>query len=156
MLSVERHFVGKDASGQPVVVPVRVNLDRSFGRASRQPPKTEPPLPPATSLEPQDLKTLVGRWEGYYRIPEYRIPIEAVIHEDGSVDVGENDPVTNRYRVTLSVRNGRVWSYTRNAIELTYHQGGGRSVLAGQITAVTGGSGAARFPLWLERTGSLP
>jgi hypothetical protein len=58
--------------------------------------------------------------------------------------------------VTLSVRNGRVWSYSRNAAELTYHQGGGRSVLVGQITAVTGPSGAAQLPVWLERTGSLP
>jgi hypothetical protein len=70
MLSVERHFVGKDANGQTVVVPVRVNLERSFGHAC-QPPRAEPPTPPATSLEPQDLKALVGPLGGL--LPDSRV-----------------------------------------------------------------------------------
>jgi hypothetical protein len=151
-LAMERRFVGKDAQGRTVVVPVRVVLDRSFGRTSRQPPKTES-TPPARSLQPQDLRILAGRWEGYYRTPDYQIPIEAVIRDDGSVEFGENDPVTNRFRRTLSVREGRVGYVARESIELTYHEGGGRSVLAGHLTL---SDASTRLPIWLERTGSLP
>jgi hypothetical protein len=152
---VEKHFVGKDPQGHAVVVPVRVVLDRSFGRASRQPARSEPPTPPAQSRQPQDLKTLAGRWEGYYRASDFQIPIEAVIGDDGSVEFGENDPVTNRFRRMLSVREGRV-SYvaTGDTAEFTYHEGGGRRVLAGHLGLGTSGAGSDRFPIWLERTGS--
>ena len=155
-LTMERHFIGKDPQGQAVVVPVRVALDRSFGRKSRQPSRGELATPPAKSLQPQDLKSLAGRWEGYYRTRNFEIPIEAIIREDGSVDVGEYDPVTNRFRRTLSVREGRVWVSARDTIELTYHEGGGRYVLAGHLIPATGADAAARLPMWLERTASPP
>jgi hypothetical protein len=153
-LAMERQFIGKDSGGRAIVVPVRVVLDRSFGRASRQPPRSIPSAPPMKSLEPPDLRSLVGRWEGYYQTPGFQIPIEAVIGENGSVEFGENDPVTNRFRGTVSVRDGRVWYAARDTAEFTYHEGGGRHVLAGHLTP--GGGGSTRIPVWLERTGSAP
>jgi hypothetical protein len=82
-LTMERQFIGKDSRGQAIAIAVRVVLDRSFGRASRQPPKSSPPAPPAKSLQPQDLRSLAGRWEGYYQAPGFQIPIDAVIRDDG-------------------------------------------------------------------------
>ncbi|HSE95605.1 MAG TPA: DUF4189 domain-containing protein [Methylomirabilota bacterium] len=150
-LALERRFIGTDSRGQTVVVPVRVVLDRSFGRASRQPSKIQQPDPPARSLQAQDLPTLAGRWEGYYRIAEFAIPVEAVIHGDGSVEFGENDPVTNRFRGTIGIREGGLWYAGRDAAGLTYHEGAGRQLLVGHLRPQRGDA----IPVRLERIGSL-
>jgi len=81
-VTVERRFIGKDANGQTIVVPVRVNLHRGFGRPSRQPRSPAPPLPPARQLQATDLTGLAGRWEGYYQSAEFLVPAEATIGED--------------------------------------------------------------------------
>ncbi len=155
-LAMQRQFIGKDSRGHDVAVSVRVVLDRGFGRGSRQPPQSAPPAPPAKLLQSPDLKSLAGRWEGYYQVPGFQIPIEALIRDDGSVEFGEHDPVTNRFRGTLSVREGRVWYAARDTAEFTYHEGGGRHVLVGHLTPGTGGGAAARVPIWFERTSSAP
>jgi hypothetical protein len=153
-LTMERRFIGKDTDGNVIVVPVRVVLDRSFGRASRQPPKSLPPTPPATALEPPTLRTLAGRWAGYFQTSVFQVPIEAIIRDDGSVEFGENDPVTNRFRGTLRVQGGRVFYVARDTADFTYHEGGGRHVLTGHLTP--GGGASTRIPMWLERLGSVP
>jgi hypothetical protein len=155
-LTMQRQFIGTDSRGQAVVVPVQVVLDRSFGRASRQPPNSPPATPPAKILQSSDLKSLAGRWEGYYQTGAFQIPIEALIRDDGSVEFGENDPVTNRFRGTLSVREGRVQYAGRDTAEFTYHEGGGRHVLVGHLTPGTGGEASNRVPMWFERTGPAP
>jgi hypothetical protein len=152
-LTMERRFIGKDAGGNAIVVPVRVVLDRSFGRASRQPPKSLPPTPPMTALEPT-LRNLVGRWEGYVQTSVFQIPIEAVIRDDGTVEFGENDPVTNRFRGTLRLQGVQVSYVGRDTAEFTHHEGDGRHVLTGHLTP--GGGGSTRVPMWLERIGSAP
>jgi CheY-like chemotaxis protein len=65
------------------------------------------------------------------------------------VEVGENDPVTNRFRGTLSVREGRVQYAGRGTAEFTYHEGGGRHVLVGHLTPGTGGEASNRVRQYL-------
>lgn len=133
-LTVERRFVGKDPGGQPVVVPITVVVDRSFGRPSRQPRSPEPPLPPVKSLRAEDLKSLAGRWQGFYWTGQFHLPVEALIRENGAVEFGENDPVTDRLRRTFSIRDGRVgWYSGRDTAEFMLHEAGGRRLLVGEL-----------------------
>lgn len=155
-LTIENRFVGKDSAGQAIVVPVRVAMDRSFGRASRQPPRPEPPTPPAKPLQAQDLASLAGRWAGYYRSATFAVPLEALVRADGSVEFEENDPVTNTFRRQLTVRNGKLTYTGRDSGELAYHENAERRMLVGQITYRTAGGGSGQMPLWLERTGDVP
>ena len=128
-LTVERRFIGKDARGDSVTITVRVMLDRSFGQLSRRSILPDMPLPSSRMLEPGELQKLAGRWEGYYEVADFRVPLEAVVSQDGSADIGENDPVTNRFRAVLSVRDGRVWFAARETGTLTLHEGDGKRVL---------------------------
>jgi hypothetical protein len=155
-LTIEDRFVGKDSQGQAVAVPVRAILDRTFGRASRQPPRPEPPPLPAKALQAQDLGGLAGRWEGYARLGAFMVPIETVVHEDGSAEFGENDPVTYRSRGRLTVRNGKAWLTGRESAELAYHEDAGRRMLGGSLTYPTTAGGSNRLPVWLERVGPVP
>src|SRR5262245_46273217 len=108
-LTIERRFIGRDANGRAIVVPVRMELHQGFGRRSRQPASSEAPLPPARQLQATDLAGLAGRWEGYYdQSNGFHVPVEAAIREDGTVEFAENDPVTNRFRRSLSIRDGRL------------------------------------------------
>lgn len=155
-LTIEDRFVGKDSQGQAVAVPVRAILDRAFGRASRQPSRPEPPLMPAKALQAQDLGGLAGRWEGYARLGAFMVPIETVVHEDGSAEFGENDPVTYRSRGRVTVRDGKAWLTGRESAELAYHEDAGRRILVGSLTYPTTAGGSSRLPVWLERVGPVP
>lgn len=150
-VTIERRFIGKDANGQMIVVPVRVDLHRGFGRRSRQPASPERPIPPIRLLQAADLTGLAGRWEGYYQFGAFQVPLEATIGEDGAVEVRENDPVTNRFRGSLSIRDGRVSYAGRDTGELVLHQEGATRLLIGRLTLAGSGSAPPEIiPVRLE------
>ena len=41
-------------------------------------------------------------------------PLEVIIRDDGSFEASENSPVTNRFRGTVSIRDGQVVYAQRN------------------------------------------
>jgi len=82
--------------------------------------------------------------------------VEAAIREDGTVEVGENDPVTSRFRGSLSIWDGRVWYAGRDSGELVFHQEGSTRLLVGRLTLAASGSAPPEIiPLRLEWKGSL-
>lgn len=152
---IERRFIGKDANGQTVVMPVRVELHAGTGRRSRQPALPDPPLPPAQSLQAADLAGLAGRWEGYYQAGAFHVPVEATIEQDGRVEVRENDPITNRFRGSFSIRDGRVWYAGRDTGDFVLHQDGPTRLLVGRLTLAASGSAPPEsIPVRLEWKGS--
>lgn len=154
-LTVERRFIGADAQGRPITIVVRLHLDRSVGRLTT-PLATAGPLPPPRILTAADLAGLAGTWRGSYRTNrgrnEFDIPLEASIASDGSVELAEYEPVTRRFRATLSVRDGRL-AYTagNNSGTFDLHEGGGRRVLFGRISS-PGEGGTVSFTVRLETT----
>jgi hypothetical protein len=51
------------------------------------------------------------------------------------IEVAENDPVTSRYRGTVSLRDGKLAdTQGRHAGELTLHEAGGTRILAGSAS----------------------
>lgn len=157
-MTVRRRFVGTDAQGKAVTVVVRLHLDRSLGKRSTRPP-TIGPLPPERRLEDSDLARLAGDWRGSYRVrmgsEDFDIPLEATVRADGSVEFGEHDPVTNRFRGTLSIRDGRLASASRgnDSGTLTFHEGGGRRVLFGTVSGPREGGWTFSYTIRLEATG---
>jgi hypothetical protein len=139
-----------------VVVPVRVDLNRSVGRVSRPTPVSSPP-PPERILGPFDVPSLAGLWRGAYRPGQggFGIPLELVIREDGSVQGGEYDPVVNRFSGTARVAEGRLdLSLGRDRGTLTLHEQGGRRVLVGDMAGTRSSSGGGtriiRYPVRLD------
>jgi len=55
------------------------------------------------------------------------------------VEIAENDPVTNRVRASLSIRDGRVSYAGQQSGELVLHQDGATRVLVGRLSTVGGG-----------------
>lgn len=153
-VTIETRFIGKDSQGRSVVVPIRVALHPGFGRRSRQPSSPDPPLPLARQLQPADLTSLAGRWEGYYQSAGFQVPVAAVIGADGAVEFSENDPVTNRFRGSLSIRDGRVWYASRDTGEFVLHQEGAIRMLVGRLTPPASGSAPLEIiPVRLEWKG---
>ena len=143
-LTVECRFIGVDAQGTPVSVLVRLRLDRSVGRRTTPPPTTGP-LPAVRSLTAADLASLAGTWRGSYRTThggnDFDIPLEATIGTDGSVDFGEYDPVTRRFRGSLAVRDGRLeYRSGRDSGTLELHEGGDKRVLFGRASGPRDGT----------------
>lgn len=157
-LTVERRFIGTDAQGRAVTVLVRLQLDRSLGKRSTRPP-TIGTLPPDKRLEASDLARLAGDWRGSYRArignEDFDIPIEWTVRADGSVEFGEHDPVTNRFRGTLSIRDGRLAYASRgnDSGTVTFHEGGGRRVLFGTVSGPREGGWTFSYTIRLEATG---
>jgi hypothetical protein len=150
-VTIERRYVGKDAQGRLVAVPVRVVLHPGFGRKSRQPSTPDRPTPPAKLLQAGELPSLKGTWEGYYTSNDFLVPITAVIGDGGSIDVAENDPVTNRFRGSLSLREGRIVYAGRETGEFVLHQDASRRMLVGHIAqAPLGSAPAVTLPVRLE------
>ena len=81
------------------------------------------------------------------------MPVEAIVSEDGSTDVGLNDPVTNRFRATLSIRDARVWySGGGESGGLMYHADDKTRALRGTLLRpASGGAPSLEIPLRLER-----
>ncbi|HSE94266.1 MAG TPA: hypothetical protein VLD61_00150 [Methylomirabilota bacterium] len=155
-MRVERRLVGRDETGNAVVVPVRVDLNRSVGRLARPLPVSAP-APPERRLGPDELAALAGVWRGAYRLGQgvFDIPIELVIRADGSVQAGEYDPVVNRFSGTARVADGRLdLSLGRDRGTLTLHEGDGKRVLAGDLAGSRsnpdGGTRIVRYPVRLE------
>jgi hypothetical protein len=140
---VERRYIGKNAQGQAVVVPVRLELDRGSGRQSRQPASSDPPLPPTRTLQAGDLASLAGQWEGFCQRDGFHIPMAATVRDDGSIELAENDPPTLRFRAKLSIHDGRVAYTGRETGEFVLHQDGARRGLVGQITLPASGTAPA-------------
>ena len=135
-LIVEYRFRGTDGQARPTMVVVRVHLDRSVGKVVK-PLETTGPLPPPRTLSDADLAILAGTWRGSYRVAEgnFDIPIEIAIRADGSFEASENEPVTNRYRGTLRIQDGKLTYSQRNDTgTLTLHEGSGQRFLAGHVT----------------------
>lgn len=154
-VTIERRFIGKDAHGQTIEVPVRVELHPGVGRRSRQPASPDPPLPPSQQLQAADLASLAGRWEGYYRYAEFQVPVEATIKEDGAIDLSENDPVTGRFRGSLSIRDGHLWYSGRDTGEFILHQVSATRLLVGRLTLAASGSAQPEIiPVRLEWRGN--
>ena len=135
-LTVEYRFAGKDSAGGAVTVLARIRLDRSVGRAVTPRPTTGP-LPPMKNLDAADLPSLAGAWAGSYRADrgDFDVPIEVVIRPDGSFEVGENDPVTNRFRATVRIRDGKLaYTHGSDSGDLTLYEGDGKRVLSGHVS----------------------
>ena len=84
-------------------------------------------LPPAVPI--QDLKSLVGKWEGRITGGSTPDPFTWTINEDGSYDLEELGQ-----RGTLQVSEGRILFKNPAAGRtgtVTLHEGGGRRVLRG-------------------------
>jgi hypothetical protein len=148
-----RTFSGTDDGGAPVQVQVRLRLDRSTGRLAQ--PATMPKgLPAAKPLaSDRDLTGVAGVWRGSYRMENtlLDVPFELKILENGTCEVAENDPVTNRYRRTVRVKDGGVeYSGDRERGTLTLHEAGGRRALAGRISQVDG----PPYAIYLEAQGA--
>lgn len=159
-MAVFRRYHGKDDAGNPVTITVRITLSPSSGKNVRQ-AATSGPLPPLRNLRPGELNGLAGKWQGYTRDEKgFEIPLELTIREDGSFDAAEDEPVINRFRGTLSVRDGQILYSQRNDTgTLTLHEGGGRRVLVGSFGGIREGrsdqpgasSYTVRYSLRLER-----
>jgi hypothetical protein len=142
-VTFERRFVGKDAEGRALAVPVRVILDPSVGKRTRPIPAVGS-LPAARAIRPDDLGSLAGRWRGSYRVQNFDVPLEVTIRENGSFEAAENDPVTNRFGGTFRVEDGKLAFTQRNDTgTVTLHEGGDRRILAGQIRGSRGSPPAA-------------
>jgi hypothetical protein len=152
---VERRYIGKNAQGQAIVVPIRLELHRGSGRPSRQPASSDPPLPPTRLLQTADLGSLAGQWEGYYQRDGFHVPMAATVRDDGSVELAENDPPTLRFRAKLSIREGRVAYTGQQTGEFALHQDGIRRVLVGAVTLpATGTASSVTLPVRFESTPS--
>ncbi|MBI3455468.1 MAG: hypothetical protein HY002_06745 [Candidatus Rokubacteria bacterium] len=132
--SYTRHLTlsGVSDAGFPITVRIRVPLDARTGHRL-EPPNAPGRLPPARDLQPGDLTMLAGTWRGFYRNPDnIEIPAQLLVREDGSFDATEGDPVRNRFRGSLQIREGRVSFSTRNDTgTLTLHEAGERRLLVG-------------------------
>lgn len=154
-LTVERQFIGADAQGRPITIVVRLRLDRSVGKRATPLPTTGP-LPPIKPLTASDLAGLAGAWRGSYGGNfggnDFDIPFEATIGTNGSVEFGEYDPVTRRFRGSVKVQDGQL-AYTseNDSGTLAFHEGGGKRVLFGRVSGPRQGS-TASFMVRLEVT----
>ncbi|MGH7359864.1 MAG: hypothetical protein ACREJR_13715 [Candidatus Rokuibacteriota bacterium] len=136
-----RSFSGTDDRGAPVQIPVRVRLDPSVGRLAR--PATMPARLPAPTTIDSDrgLASLAGVWRGSYRVDEslLDVPFELTIVADGTCQVAENDPVTNRFRRVVRVKDGGLeYSGDRERGILTLHETEGRRMLVGRVNQTDG------------------
>jgi hypothetical protein len=139
---VLRRFRGRDESGTPVTVDVQVQLHAGVGSKAPVPAAIE--LPPATTLDPGDVRSLAGIWRGYYRDDSpFAVPLQLTVAEDGTFEGTIDEPVTSRFRGKLAIRDGRV-AYARGADTgtLTLHRGGADRVLDGTITGTREGQQA--------------
>jgi hypothetical protein len=134
-LTAQRTFSGKDDNGQPVRFVVKVPLDRGTGRRLIA-PKVAPGPSPLPSARVTDAAALAGEWVGHYRVDGYDVPLKLVVAGDGSFQATESDPVRNRYKGTLAVRDERVtWSMGNGSGPLGLYDEGGRRALAGRVAA---------------------
>ena len=148
-----RDFSGADDRGTPVQVRVRVRLDRSTGQLA-QPVTMPKSLPAPKPLDSdRDLATVAGVWRGSYRMDNtlLDVPFELKILENGTCEVAENDPVTNRYRRAVRVKDrGLEYSGDRERGTLMLHEAGGRRALAGRISQIDG----PPYDIYLEAQGA--
>ncbi len=130
-----RRFVGRDDAGNRVVVDVRISLESSFG-AVAEAPATPVPLPAdAKAVRPHDAASLMGTWQGYYRDGSgFEIPLRLTVRDDGSFEAAEDEPVRNRFRGTLSVRDGEITYTQRNDTgTAVLYEGAGKRLLDGRF-----------------------
>lgn len=144
-----RYFKGTDDRGTPVEIQVRVRLDPTVGRLAR--PATMPTSLPApkTLGSERDLVSLAGVWRGSYRLDGWLldVPIELTILADGNCEVAENEPVTNRFRRAVRVKDGGLeYSGDRERGTLTLHEAEGRRMLTGRVNQIDG----PPYALYLE------
>jgi hypothetical protein len=75
------------------------------------------------------------------------VPIELTVLTDGTGEVAENEPVTNRFRRALRVKDGGLeYSGDRERGTLMLHETEGRRLLAGRISQIDG----PPYALYLE------
>jgi len=160
-ITVVRRFFGTDEQGRAIQIEVRAPLDRSVRRSSR-PPTPPPPeqLPAPRTLQSADLESLAGRWQGSYRVEEgvFDFPLEVTVSPDGSLQVGENDPVTNRFTAKVRIESGRLqYSGGRESGTLALHEGAGKRMMAGRVSGLRDdGSGSVAYLIYLESDTSSP
>ncbi len=114
----------------------RIRLDRSVGKIVPPTPSTSGPLPPRKALkDSSDLATLAGRWRGFVRTDgrEFDVPVEFTLEPDGTLRVALSEPVTERFRATMSVRDGGLAYVGTNGVNgpFALHEQDGRRILAG-------------------------
>jgi hypothetical protein len=151
-------FYGQDDTGKGVTVDVRVPFSSAGVSQQMQTSVAAGPLPPAKSLAADELRSLAGTWQGFYRDDKgFEIPLELAVREDGSFDAAEDDPPRNRFQGSLAIQGGQViYSQGNDAGTLTLHEGDGRHVLAGAIKGPREGlparPGAATYTLtyWVQ------
>jgi hypothetical protein len=132
-----RRFSGTDDRGTSIEIPVQVRLDPSVGVLAK-PPTRPQSLPAPTTLESTaDLARLVGLWRGSYRDDGslLDVPIEVMILTDGTFQVAENEPVTNRFSRTVQVKDGGLdYSGGRDRGTLTLHESAAKRMLVGRVS----------------------
>jgi hypothetical protein len=127
-------YLGTDETGTAVTVDAFVTISTSVGRVIPQPMPTSQ-LPPPKLVQPEDLKTLAGIWQGFYRDDKgFEVPLRLNVKPDGSFEATEDDPVTGRFRGTVRIEDGRVrYSRGNDTGILTLHEGGGNRVIEGHV-----------------------
>jgi len=154
-ITAHRRFIGTDEAGMPIEISVRLRLDPSVGRLAK--PRTPPQnLPPANTLGPSDMTSLVGSWRGSYRFDNtlLDVPTMVTISADGTFHVSDNDPVTERYTRTVRVKDGKLdYSGRGEHGTLTLYGLGAKRMLVGQLTQPGDQPGSdTRFTIYLEST----
>jgi hypothetical protein len=149
-LTAQRRFFGQDESGQAVRFDVKIPLDRGTGRRLTA-PRIAPGPSPLPRVPVTNVATLAGEWQGHYRSTDgYDLPLRLTVRDDGTFEAVEGDPVRNRYRGTLSARDGQVgWSMRNGSGPLGLHDDGGKRVLAGRVPATSQGTQSFNYDLRL-------
>jgi hypothetical protein len=153
-----RRFFGFFVGGGPIEIATQVRLDSSIGKVV-QPPTVPRSLPPEKVLRPGDLLTIAGLWRGSYRPDDslFDVPITVGILRNGMLEVAEGDPITQQYRWTGQVKDGRLdLSAERYHGTLTLYELPGKHMLVGSLVRSGDRAGTdTRVAIYLEATPGL-
>ena len=73
------------------------------------------------------------------------------VSPDGTVQIGENDPVTNRFGGTLRIQDGRMqYSQRRDSGGLALHEGGGKRMLVGRVSGPRDDGSTFSYSVYVE------
>ncbi len=135
-IAVEYRFFGRTGQ-ESVTIPVRIRLHRGVGKVVRPVLSTTAALPPSKMMTTGDLAGLAGQWRGALRADGdvFDVPIECTFEPDGTVRIAMNDPVTDRFRAAVSVRDGGLaYAGNRDTGSFTLHEREKDRILAGYVT----------------------
>jgi hypothetical protein len=152
-ITAVRRYVGTDATGSPVAIPVRLQLHRGVGKRS-SPPRAPASLPAPERLRAPDLPHVSGQWRGSHRPSGgvFDIPLELTVSPDGMFEGGVNDPVTSPFGGHVRIVDGWVHlSAGSDSGRLGLYYVGAKHVLAGTVSGPREGGQTASYAVYLER-----